>query len=116
MSSAQRIWPEGDQFTLEVDIPTDDEPLPVGITYVVPAFNVVVETWQNKDPLKTYPLFRQFIVDWDMQDTLTDDLLMSFLIAYPGTAEAIFDAWAAHLKGIIAANTLTFSLAAGAIN
>lgn len=116
MNSTHRIWPEGDQFTLEVDIPTRFEPVPVLITFVVPAFDVVVETWQNKDPLKTYPLFRQFIVDWDMQDTLTDDLLMSFLIAYPGTAEAIFDCWAAHMKGVLAKNNEDWALLAASVN
>jgi hypothetical protein len=116
MNSTQRIWPEGYQFTLEVNIPTNFESLPVLITYVVPAFEVVVETWENKDPAKAYTLFRQFIVDWDMQDRITDSVLMSFLMAYPGTSEAIFDAWAAHMKGILAANSLTYSQAAGAIN
>ncbi|CAM3765491.1 hypothetical protein [Rahnella victoriana] len=116
MNSTQRIWPEGDQFTLEVNIPTNFESLPVFITYVVPAFDVVVETWENKDPAKAYTLFRQFIVDWDMQDRITDSVLMSFLIAYPGTSEAIFDAWAAHMKKVLPANRLTYSKATGAIN
>jgi hypothetical protein len=42
-----------------------------------------VETWQNRDPAKAYALFRQFIVDWDQQDKLTDDILMCFLAGYP---------------------------------
>lgn len=116
MSNEQRIWPEGDQFTLEVDIPTNFEALQVLITYTVPPFDAVVETWQNKDPAKSYPLFRQFIVDWDMQDKLTDSVLISFLISYPGTSEAIFDAWAKHMKDYIAANNLAYSQASGVIN
>lgn len=116
MNSTQRIWPEGDQFTLEVYIPTNFESLPVLITYVVPAFEVVVETWRNKDPAKSYTLFRQFIVDWDMQDRITDSVLMSFLMAYPGTSEAIFDAWSAYMKELLAANSLNFSQVTGAIN
>ncbi|MGV0085932.1 phage tail assembly chaperone [Rahnella aceris] len=109
MNSTQRIWPEGDQFTLEVNIPTNFESLPVLITYVVPAFDVVVETWKNKDPAKSYSLFRKFIVDWDMQDKITDSVLMSFLTAYPGTPEAIFYAWAKHMREVLNAKSKAIS-------
>lgn len=61
------------------------------VTYTTPPFEIVVETWQNRDPAKAYAMFRQFIVDWDQEDKLTDNVLMSFLIAYPGTDEAIFE-------------------------
>ncbi|WP_449632546.1 hypothetical protein [Rahnella aceris] len=116
MNSTQRIWPEGDQFTLEVNIPTNFETLPVLVTYVVPAFDVVVETWQNKDPAKAYALLRQFIVDWDVQEKITDSVLMSFLIAYPGTSEAIFDAWTAHMKIKLTINEQQFSVLSYKIN
>lgn len=68
------------------------------ISYTVPPFEVVVETWQNKDPAKGYALFRQFIVDWDQQDKLTDNMLIAYLIKWPGADRAIFDAWAEHMK------------------
>ncbi|EMQ4444897.1 TPA: hypothetical protein ACGAON_002204 [Citrobacter freundii] len=102
------LWPEGEQFTREVLIPTKFEPLPVEITYIVPPFEVVVETWQNRDPAKGYTLFRQFIVDWDQQDKLTDDVLIAYLIKWPGTDMAIFDAWAEHMKDVIAKNLSAF--------
>jgi hypothetical protein len=73
-----QLWPEGETFIREVLIPTKYEPLPVLVTYIVPPFDAVVATWQNTDPEKAYSLFRQFIVDWDQQDKLTDDILISF--------------------------------------
>ncbi|EKG7066364.1 hypothetical protein L6X33_RS02135 [Escherichia coli] len=115
MNQAQ-IWPEGEIFIREVLIPTKYEPLPVEITYTVPAFDVVVGTWQNKDPAKGYALFRQFLVDWDQQDKLTDDVLMSFLVAYPGTDEAIFAGWCEHMKELLAINAKQFSVLSQAIN
>ncbi|WP_254304453.1 hypothetical protein [Citrobacter freundii] len=98
MTNQVQLWPEGEVFTREVFIPTKYEPLPVEVTYIVPPFDNVVETWQNKDPAKAYALFRQFIVDWDQQDKLTDEILMCFLTAYPGTDEAIFVGWCEHMK------------------
>ncbi|MBU9823905.1 hypothetical protein [Rahnella perminowiae] len=116
MNSAQRIWPEGDQFTKPVTLQTNTGPLEVEITYTVPPFEVVVEFWQNKNPEKSYPLFRQFLVDWDMQDKLTDNVLITFLMAYSGTSEAIFEAWATHMTHYIVANNQVYSQASAAIN
>lgn len=72
------------------------------VTYTVPPFEIVVETWQSRDPEKAYALFRQFIVDWDQQDKLTDEILMCFLTAYPGTDEAIFAGWCEYMKESLA--------------
>lgn len=77
---------------------------------------MVVETWQNKDPAKGYTLFRQFIVDWDQQDKLTDDVLMAFLVAYPGTDEAIFAGWCEYMKETLIENEHSFSVRSQAIN
>jgi len=111
-----QMWPEGETFIREVLIPTKYEPLPVLITFIVPPFDVVVETWQNKDPEKAYPLFRQFIVDWDQQDKLTDNVLMSFLVGYPGTDKAIFAGWCEHMKAVLAANEQLFNMQSQTIN
>lgn len=116
MNSAQRIWPEGEQFTKPVTLQTNTGPLEVEITFTVPSFEVLVETWQNKDPEKSYPLFRQFLVDWDQEQKLTDTVLMMYLRAYEGASEAIFDVWATHMKEYIAANNQAYSQASGAIN
>ncbi|WP_413499133.1 hypothetical protein [Buttiauxella gaviniae] len=116
MTNQIQLWPEGEIFTREVQIPTKYEPLPVLMTYTVPPFDVVVEMWQNKDPDKAYPLFRQFIVDWDQQDKLTDDILMSFLVGYPGTDKAIFAGWCEHMKDALAANNEAFAMVSSAIN
>lgn len=116
MNSAQRIWPEGEQFTKPVILQTNTGPLEVEITFTVPPFEVLVETWQNKDPEKFYPLFRQFLVDWDQQQKLTDTVLMMYLQAYEGSSEAIFDVWATHMKEYIAANNQEYSQVSGAIN
>lgn len=116
MTNQVQLWPEGEIFTREVLIPTKYEPLPVEITYTVPAFDVVVDTWQNKDPVKGYALFRQFIVDWDQQDKLTDDVLVSFLVAYPGTDEAIFAGWCEHMKKVLATNGKQLSTLSQTIN
>lgn len=103
-----RLWPEGEQFTSEVMISTEDEPFPVEITFTVPAFDVAVEFWKNTDPEKGYSLFRQFIVDWDQQDKLTDDVLIAYLTKWPGTDMAILAAWAEHMKDVIAKNLAAF--------
>ena len=116
MNSAQRIWPEGEQFTKPVTIQTNTGPLDVEITYIVPPFEVVVETWQNKDPEKAYPLFRQFLVDWDQQQKLTDNVLMMYLQAYEGASEAIFDTWATHMKDTLTHNSEHFPAASNSIN
>lgn len=99
------------QFTREIVIPLGfglspeegNEPagyeaFPVMVTFTVPPFDMVVETWQNKDHAKAYPLFRQFIVGWDQEDTLTDKVLMGFLYAYPGTDEAMFSTWCKYMQ------------------
>ena len=116
MTNQAQIWPEGETFTREVLIPTKYEPLPVEITYIVPAFDVVVDNCHNKDPAKGYALFRQFIVDWDQQDKLTDDVLMSFLLAYPGTDEAILAGWCEHMKKVLATNKKQFPTLSQTIN
>ncbi|HBT5562329.1 TPA: hypothetical protein MCA25_003774 [Klebsiella pneumoniae] len=116
MTNQARLWPEGEVFTRKVLIPTNYEPLPVKITYTVPAFDVVVDIWQNKDPAKGYTLFREFIVNWDQQDKLTDDVLMSFLVTYPGTDEAIFAGWCEHMEELLATNEKQFYSYSQAIN
>lgn len=116
MINQTQLWPEGEVFTREVLIPTKYEPLPVEVTYIVPPFDTVVETWQNKDPAKSYALFRRFIVDWDQQDKLTDDILQCFLVAYPGTDEAIFSGWCEHMKAVLSANEQQFAAYGQTIN
>ena len=111
-----RLWPEGEQFTSEVMISTENEPFPVEITFTVPAFDVAVEFWKNTDPEKGYGLFRQFIVDWDQQEKLTDDILKCFLMAYPGTDEAIFAGWCEYMKEILAANHKCYSIISQVVN
>ncbi|HBL7323259.1 hypothetical protein QCN18_08610 [Enterobacter kobei] len=76
------IWPEGEQFTLEVIMPTGAgisgegfesfgyEDFPVMVTFRAPAFDVVVEMWRNTDPAKSFGLFRQFIECWEQEDKL----------------------------------------------
>jgi len=96
--------------------PAGYEDFPVMVTFTVPPFDLVVETWQNKDQAKAYPLFRQFIVGWDQEDTLTDQVLMGFLYAYPGTDEAMFRAWCAHMKEVLTARQLAFTLVSNSIN
>lgn len=116
MTNQVQLWPEGEVFTREVLIPTKYEPLPVEVTYIVPPFANVIETWQNKDPAKAYALFRQFIVDWDQQDKLTDEILMCFLTAYPGTDEAIFAGWCEHMKAHLEKNQESFTHSPNTIN
>lgn len=124
-----QLWPEGEQFTREVIIPTGFglcpketvepagyEDFPVMVTFTVPPFNLVVETWQNKDQAKAYPLFRQFIVGWDQEDTLTEQVLMGFLYAYPGTDEAMFRAWCDYMKEVLTDRHLAFPLVSNSIN
>lgn len=116
MTNQAQLWPEGEIFTREVFIPTKYDPLPVLVTYIVPPFDIVVETWQNKDPAKSYALFRQFIVDWDQQDKLTDDILISFLVGYLGTDEAIFSGWCKYMNEALIENEHLFSVRSQAIN
>lgn len=111
-----RLWPEGTQFTREVMIPTKYELLPVLVTFAVPAFEVVVAMWKNEDPEQAYPLFRQFIVDWDQEETLTDYVLMSYLYAFPGSDEAMMRVWADHMKKALAANQKSYSITSHSIN
>ncbi|HBY4209468.1 TPA: hypothetical protein MIT91_12170, partial [Klebsiella pneumoniae] len=61
-------------------------------------------------------LFRQFIVDWDQQEKLTDDILKCFLMAYPGTDEAIFAGWCEYMKEILAANHKCYSIISQVVN
>ncbi|WP_223878761.1 MULTISPECIES: hypothetical protein [Enterobacteriaceae] len=116
MIKTPQLWPEGETFIREVLIPTKYEPLPVLVTYIVPPFDAVVATWQNTDPEKAYSLFRQFIVDWDQQDKLTDDILISFLVTFPGTDKAIFNGWAEHMKERLAVSLAVFAQGTNSIN
>lgn len=116
MTNHPQLWPEGETFIREVLIPTKYEPFPVLVTYTVPPFDIVVETWQNTDPEKAYSLFRQFIVDWDQQDKLTDDILISFLVTFPGTDKAIFNGWAEHMKERLAVSLAVFAQGTNSIN
>lgn len=109
MSTKPQLWPAGEQFTREVIIQTNTDPVPVMITYTVPPFEAVVEAWQNTDPAKSYPQLRQFIIGWDLQETLTDDVLISFLTSYSGTYEAILNGWCEHMKDTLTANQSLFS-------
>lgn len=124
----KRLWPEGDQFTREVIIPTGAglpeegiepegyEDFPVMVTFRVPPFDVVVETWRNTDPAKSYALFRQFVVDWDQEDVLSDEVLMGFLYSYPGADEALFKIWVEYVKCRLATSGLSFRMFSGTIN
>lgn len=116
MTNYPQLWPEGEIFIREVLIPTQCEPFPVLVTYTVPPFDIVVETWRNTDPEKAYSLFRQFIIDWDQQDKLTDDILISFLVTFPGTDKAIFNGWAEHMKERLAASLIVFTQGTDFIN
>lgn len=116
MTNQARLWPEGEVFTRKVLIPTNYDPLPVEVVYVVPPFEVVVALWQNKEREKTYPLFRQFIQDWSLEEKLTDDILKCFLMAYPGTDEAIFAGWCEYMKEILAANHKCYSIISQVVN
>lgn len=110
------MWLEGETFVREVMIPTEDESFPVLVTFTIPKFEVVVEFWKNKDPEKAYGLFRQFIVDWDQQDKLTDDVLMAYLFKWPGTDAAIFAVWCEHVKAQIEKNKASFFYSPYTIN
>lgn len=116
MTESTQLWPEGEVFTREVLIPTKYDPLPVVVTYIVPPFDTVVEMWRNRDPAKAYYLFRQFIIDWDQQEKLTDDILMCFLAGYPGTDEAIFAGWCEHMKEQLEKNKSAFIHSPNTIN
>ncbi|MGG8133437.1 hypothetical protein PGO54_04970 [Klebsiella aerogenes] len=102
MTNQVRIWPEGEVFTRKVLMPTNYDPVPVEVVYVVPPFEVVVALWKNRDPEKMYPLFRQFIQSWSLEEKLTDNLLATFIVAYSGTADAIFYGWSEYMKGFLA--------------
>lgn len=116
MTTQPQLWLEGKIFTCEVLIPTNYEPLPVEVTYIVPPFDTVVEMWRNKEPEKAYPLFRQFIQNWSLEDTLTDKVLMAFLIAYPGTTDAIFFGWSEYMQDELWANEHLFAAQTQSIN
>lgn len=116
MRNQARIWPEGESFTYEVLIPTSEGPLPVEVTYVVPAFEVVVALWQNKEHEKTYPLFRQFIQGWSLEKKLTDNVLKAFLRAYPGTANKIMHGWQEHMQSALTENEHLFAMQSQTIN
>lgn len=116
MNNKAKLWPEGELFTREVVIqtglgpseegvePVGYEDFPVMVTFIVPPFDVVVETWRNTDPAKSFGLFRQFIEGWDQEDKLTDKLLAGYLYAWPGTDEAMFSAWCKYMQDWLANN------------
>ena len=116
MSTKPQLWPAGEQFTREVIIQTNTDPIPVMITYTVPPFEAVVEAWQNTDPAKSYPQLRQFIIGWDLQDTLTDDVLISFLASYSGTHEVILNGWCEYMKKILEATQNSYFASSELIN
>ncbi len=111
-----RAWPEGEMFTKSVEIPVQDDLVEVEVTYTVPPFETLVAIHENCDPEMAYPLFRQFIVDWDLQDKLTDYVLMGFLAQNIQVSEVIFSAWADHMKKHIAARQHNVMCAQPTIN
>ncbi|WP_247751140.1 hypothetical protein [Citrobacter freundii] len=122
------LWPEGEQFTREVIMPTGAglpeegvepvgyEDFPVMVTFRVPSFDVLVETWRNTDPYKSFGLFRQFIVSWDQEDELTDKMLAGYLYAYPGAEENMFRVFCEYVKEAILANQKSFTQISEAIH
>ncbi|EPF6161720.1 hypothetical protein MWS90_003641 [Citrobacter sedlakii] len=128
MNDKAQLWPEGELFTREVVIPTgaglpEDgvepvgyEDFPIMVTFIVPPFEVVVETWRNTDPAKSFGLFRQFIVEWDQEDVLSDKVLMGFLYAYPGTDEALFKSWTEFMKSRLASCERQLAMISQVIN
>lgn len=116
MINQARLWPEGEVFTRKVLIPTNYDPLPVEVVYVVPPFEVVVALWKNKDPEKMYPLFRQFIQSWSLEEKLTDSLLTTFIVAYSGTADAIFYGWSEYMKSALVENEHLLAVQSQTIN
>lgn len=129
MMNQAYMWPEGETFTREVIIMTGCESLPredmdtagyenfpIRVTFKVPPFDVVVETLRNTDPDKAYSLFRQFIDSWDQEDELTDNVLMAYLYAYPGTDEALFNCWVDYMKDRLSASEQQFSILSQAIH
>ncbi|WES90506.1 hypothetical protein [Dickeya fangzhongdai] len=116
MTNNGKIWPEGEQFTKEVLLHTEYEPLPVVITFTVPPFDVVVQAWQNSNPAKAYGLFRQFIVSWDQQERLTDEMLISFLYYFSGLEKSIYNSWAEYMKDTLPLNMAAFLHSSNAMN
>ncbi|AST79605.1 TPA: hypothetical protein U2L65_004665 [Citrobacter farmeri] len=128
MNDKAKLWPEGELFTREVVIqtglgpseegvePAGYEDFPVMVTFIVPPFDVVVETWRNTDPAKSFGLFRQFIVGWDQEEVLSDKVLMGFLYAYPGTDEALFKSWTEYMKSRLACSEHQFTMISLALN
>ena len=116
MTNQARLWPEGEVFTREVLIPTKDGALPIEVTYVVPPFEVVVALWQNKEHEKTYPLFRQFIQGWSLEQNLTDTVLKAFLRAYPGSANKSMHGWQEHMQSALTENAHLFAVQSQTLN
>ncbi|WP_308560561.1 phage tail assembly chaperone [uncultured Klebsiella sp.] len=86
------------------------------MVYVVPPFEVVVALWQNKEHEKTYPLFRQFIQGWSLEEKLTDNVLKAFLRAYPGTANKTMHGWQEHMQSALTENEHLFAMQSQTIN
>ena len=78
------------------------------VTFKIPVFGIVVGTWRNVDPAKSFGFFRQFIVVWDQESVLTDQALKGYLYAYLGTDEALFKCWADYMKCRLAENEHRF--------
>jgi len=111
-----RAWPEGTLFSKTVNLPSQGDLVEVEVTFTVPPFETVVDTFQNRDPDKAYPLFRKFIVDWDLQEKLQDHVLMCFLLQDIRVSEVMFAAWADHMKEHIAARQLNVMQSPATIN
>lgn len=128
MKCDMQLWPEGEQFTQEVIIPTGAglpqegveregyEDFPIMVTFRVPAFDVVLESWRNTDPAKCFYLFRQFIVGWDQEDELTDEMLVGYLYAYPGADENMFRIFCEHITAVIKERIRKYTLQSQLIN
>jgi hypothetical protein len=71
MTNQEQLWPEGEQFTLEVlggqheELSQMYEDFPVGLH----SFRRSMLWWKRGEIRirKIIPLFRQFIVDWDQR-------------------------------------------------
>ncbi|NIF02103.1 hypothetical protein F3J38_18890 [Pantoea sp. Acro-805] len=116
MINDPRAWPEGTLFSKTVNIPSQGDLVEVEVTYIVPPFETLVELQENQNPDRVYPLFRQFIVDWDLEKSLSDYMLKCFLSQDIKVSEIIFAAWCDHMKEHIAARQLNVMQAPATIN
>lgn len=99
MTNQARLWPEGEMFTRKVIVPTEDSAVPVEVTYIVPAFDVLVEMVQNKDPGKNYDYLLQLIVEWDkVRGDMIDLILKSYILTCPGAYHTLIGAWYEYIS------------------